>query len=141
MCIILLLLKWVNLKASSPRVLLQQDYLSHLLLSILSNHCLEQQVYFQDHFPFGSHSNTRSSNHLQQDLQEVFHSRQEMLPNSHILEVQLAAIQLPQPRLVVGCRHHHHLSQRALPPPLQHPLLHLHLPSLPHHLPIHHHSL
>ena len=31
MCTILLLLKWVNLKASSPRVLLQQDYLNHLV--------------------------------------------------------------------------------------------------------------
>jgi hypothetical protein len=31
MCKILLLHKWVNLKASSPRVLLQQDYLSHLV--------------------------------------------------------------------------------------------------------------
>jgi hypothetical protein len=31
MCTILLLLKGVNLKASSHRVLLQQDYLSHLV--------------------------------------------------------------------------------------------------------------
>ena len=57
------------------------------------------------------------------------------------IQVQLAVIQLPRPRLVVGLQHHHHLSQLALPPPLQQPLLHLHLLSLPHHLPIHHHSL
>jgi hypothetical protein len=31
MCKILLLLMWVNLKVSSPRVLLQQDYLNHLV--------------------------------------------------------------------------------------------------------------
>jgi hypothetical protein len=58
-----------------------------------------------------------------------------------LIQVHLEAIQLPRPRLVVGRQHHHHLSQLALPPPLHHPLLHLHLLSLPHHHPIHHHSL
>ena len=57
------------------------------------------------------------------------------------IQAQLVPIQLLRARLVVGRQHHHRLSQLALPPLLQHPLLHLHLLSLPHHLPIHHYSL
>lgn len=56
-----------------------------------------------------------------------------------LIQAQLAA--LPQARRVVGCQQQHHLSHLALPLLPHHPLLRLHLLSLPHRLPNHHNSL
>jgi hypothetical protein len=50
---------------------------------------LELQVYFLDHFRFGSHFSSHFNNHLLEGLQEIICSRRENQVNSRVRQVRM----------------------------------------------------